>query len=377
MATHETLGLILVRNGVLSRPQLYDALRLQRQTGRLLGTCLIELGYISSESLLQFLSQQLHAPICDEAAMFAAAPSAIERLGGERAWALLAVPFGWNGARLRLAVANGAILPRIGELAIELRCDIDPEVALETDVVIALKAHYPSVAPPAAPSTQPPPRTPTFGTSAAAPSETPQIRAEAGFWNANPTPVVSFEPNAFDADTAAGPLEDPLAPADVGFSLPAELPRRADPPSDPPLERLGLYDSVERVYEARSESQIGRCVGRALLNYFSRVLVLRVHGRDAQVVGHSGVMPQFSSLTLPGEIRRLAYGSLDEVVGAAELARELRIGRAATALLATVGRSLLLYGDNEALEDRYEELHDVEMLLKEADTALGLLNAMR
>ena len=59
MATHETLGLILVRRGVITRPELYDALRLQRSTGQLLGTCLIELGYLEDERLLEFLAEQL------------------------------------------------------------------------------------------------------------------------------------------------------------------------------------------------------------------------------------------------------------------------------------------------------------------------------
>lgn len=88
MATHETLGLILVRSGVLTRPQLYDALRLQRGSGRLLGTCLITLGYLDPPKLLSFLSDQLNAPICDQELLDRAPKEAWERLSAEsaRAW---------------------------------------------------------------------------------------------------------------------------------------------------------------------------------------------------------------------------------------------------------------------------------------------------
>lgn len=367
MATHETLGLILVRNGVLSRPQLYDALRLQRTTGRLLGTCLIELGYVADDALLGFLSQQLHAPICVRSELFDPDPSALKRMSAERARALLAVPYGWHGPRLRLAIANGAILPRIGELAIELRCELEPSVALETDVDEALRRYYAiesaAPVPPARKAIDPVP-VPLL--------RAPQIEAEAGFWSANPVSGGSRDP------VASLPAEDPLAPADVGVGFPTELPRKADPPTDPPLERLGLYDAVEQVYEARTPGQIGRCVGRALLNYFSRVLVFRRGERTlGQLVGHSGVTPQFSTVTLESPSAPVSYGRLDEVPGAEALARELRIGRAASAMIATVGTALVFYADNEAMEERYEELHDLEMLFKEADTALGLLPSIR
>ena len=158
---------------------------------------------------------------------------------------------------------------------------------------------------------------------------------------------------------------------------PAPVTRRAGrPPNEPPLEQLGLYDAVERLYEARSQLEVGRFVGRALLNYFRRVLVLR----GGRVIGHAGVTPQFSELepktrALLEQLQPQSIhdGETDSIPRAAALAADLRIGRPRLALIAAGAGGLLFYGDNEDDGDAYEDLHDLEMLFKEAQTASDLL----
>ncbi len=61
----ETLGLLLVRSGVIQRDALYKALDLQRQTGRFLGSCLLALGALSPEQLQEALAQQYGLPLAD------------------------------------------------------------------------------------------------------------------------------------------------------------------------------------------------------------------------------------------------------------------------------------------------------------------------
>lgn len=336
VATHETLGLILVRRGVITRPELYDALRLQRATGRLLGTCLIELGTLDEERLLRFLSEQLGAPICRGPDLEHADPTAVARLSAERARAWLAFPVGWEGTTLQLAIANGAILGRWSEVEIETRCTVRPRVALEHDILNVIER--------------------THG-----PAQTPLGHALL---------------------TAPGSRARPptrTVPPKVVHTAPPPAPvtrRSGHPPSDPPLERIGLYGAVEQLYEARSAREVGRCVGCALLNYFARVLVLQ----RGTVIGHSGVMPQYSEvepltwqLFQQLQAPALHYGATREMRRAAALAADLRIGRPPHALLATAPGELLFYGDNDDVTEPYEDLHDLEMLVKEATTALGLL----
>ena len=59
------LGDLLVHEGIISEQQLNNALTTQKQNGRKLGATLIELGYLSEDQLLQFLSQQLNVQFLD------------------------------------------------------------------------------------------------------------------------------------------------------------------------------------------------------------------------------------------------------------------------------------------------------------------------
>ena len=59
------LGDLLVQEQIISDDQLQLALQQQRQTGRKLGTTLIDLGFISEVQLLTFLARQLDVPFFD------------------------------------------------------------------------------------------------------------------------------------------------------------------------------------------------------------------------------------------------------------------------------------------------------------------------
>jgi hypothetical protein len=117
VASHETLGLLLVRDGIITRPQLYDALRLQRQNNRLLGTCLLVLGYVQSEILLDFLSRQLAIPALPPGTLGRATPEAFRRVPRDVALRLRVVPYSWDGEMLGVAVADGRALNHLDEVA--------------------------------------------------------------------------------------------------------------------------------------------------------------------------------------------------------------------------------------------------------------------
>ena len=59
------LGDLLVAEMIITDDQLQLALQQQRQTGRKLGTTLVDLGFIGEEQLLKFLAQQLNIPFFD------------------------------------------------------------------------------------------------------------------------------------------------------------------------------------------------------------------------------------------------------------------------------------------------------------------------
>ncbi|MCO4322485.1 GspE/PulE family protein [Aliidiomarina quisquiliarum] len=59
------LGDLLVHESIITEAQLTEALTAQRSSGRKLGNALVELGFISEQKLLEFLSQQLNVPLVD------------------------------------------------------------------------------------------------------------------------------------------------------------------------------------------------------------------------------------------------------------------------------------------------------------------------
>jgi MSHA biogenesis protein MshE len=59
------IGDLLVSNGVISEPQLMEALARQKETRQKLGRTLINLRYITEQQFLEFLAQQLSVPLVD------------------------------------------------------------------------------------------------------------------------------------------------------------------------------------------------------------------------------------------------------------------------------------------------------------------------
>lgn len=402
MSSHETLGLLLVRDGVIARPQLYDALRLQRQNGRLLGTCLMTLGYITPEVLLEILARQLTIPALPLGLLAGAAPEAISRVPGDVAARLRAVPYSWDGEMLGVAVADGRALNHLHEVAFHSQSAVGAYVALESEIDAALKAFYPQAqaagtsGSEANPELSGRPRPARAGPANEVSSR--DFAAALGFETRadpvllskkKPVKASSAQPESpvFKGAPPRAPLKGPPPPA------PAPPPITTAPPPPAPtptpdaeaIERMGFYDAVEFIYESSSIEELGRTVGRALLNYFTRVLVLRIQGTEVAPVGFAGVEPPGNAKTLDAlpavagamTQRNIAYGPAGNDMRAAEIAGAFGIQPGATSLIAPVGAAngvcLLAFADNGSTTDLYEDLHDVELLFKEAETALGMM----
>ncbi|WP_415886264.1 GspE/PulE family protein [Neptuniibacter sp. QD37_6] len=59
------IGDLLVQNGVITEPQLMEALGRQKETRQKLGKTLVTMGYVQEQQFLEFLSQQLNIPLVD------------------------------------------------------------------------------------------------------------------------------------------------------------------------------------------------------------------------------------------------------------------------------------------------------------------------
>jgi len=59
------IGDLLVQSGVISEPQLMEALQRQKDTRQKLGRTLISLGYVEEQQFLEFLAKQMNVPLVD------------------------------------------------------------------------------------------------------------------------------------------------------------------------------------------------------------------------------------------------------------------------------------------------------------------------
>jgi hypothetical protein len=375
VSSHETLGLLLVREGAITRPQLYDALRLQRQNNHLLGSCLLQLGYVAPDKLLESLARQLAIPALPPGTLGRAAPEAVRRIPGDVAVRLRLVPYSWDGHMLGVAVADGRALNHLSEVAFHSQSAVGAYVALEAEIEAVLEKLFPgAVAQHAALS---------------APAEPPALDGRP-----RPARIGGTEVPNRDFGRALGLAEEPVVLEQpkqkaVVRAAPPRAPIKAPPPPAGPavirLERISFYDAVEKVYEGSTIEEIGARVGNALLNYFSCVLVLDPAGGSLTVIGFSG------ETQIPGEVsldavpavaaglsaRTIAYGMANADTRNSELWLAFGLPPSATSLIAPIAGSpnveLLVYADNGAARDLYDDLHDVELLFKEAETALRLL----
>jgi hypothetical protein len=376
MSANETLGLMLVRHGLITRPQLYDALRLQRHNGRLLGTCLLSLGYVDPRKLLEILSHQLGIPALPPGSLNGAQPEAVKRVPGEVAWRLKLVPYSWDGTMLGVAVADGRALNHLQEVAFHAQAAIGAYLALEMEIEAVLRGIYPEVRITGEESSEPlqpeRPRPAKLSNSAEIPSR--DFGTALGLQS--PPPVVLDDRKPQTAERKVIRAAPPPAKPSPAPSPPVEVPL---------LERVGFYDAVEQIYDVQQAREVGMLVGRALMNYFSAIIVLEVVGDTVVVLAVAGT--SLSRATAPLDLvprtkailndRVIAYGTAGDDPRAAEIVKVFGANGAATSLLAPVltegGTRFLLYADNGATADLYEDLHDVELLFKEAETALSML----
>jgi len=113
------IGELLIEHKVIDNDKLEKGLKLQKETGKLLGECLIELGYLSEDVLTQTLAMQLEIPYIS-LKYYALDPKLVASLPAD-------------------IIRKRNILPldRIGRITTVAACDI-----LNEDVIAELEKHF-------------------------------------------------------------------------------------------------------------------------------------------------------------------------------------------------------------------------------------------
>lgn len=140
------LGEMLLEAGFIDEFQLTSALSHQRNCsdGRL-GASLVKLKYISEESLLNFLSEQLNLPRLDLSRR-RIPPDLLAHIPAEKAWEYRAIPVDRKEMQgtsfLLVAMADPTNLKAIDALQFMTGCRVRPALAFESAIDEALINYY-------------------------------------------------------------------------------------------------------------------------------------------------------------------------------------------------------------------------------------------
>lgn len=137
----DALGEFLVREGLISKDQLEKALDQQRLKGGRIGTNLVELGYISEETLTEFLGKQFHVPSLNLSKV-QIDPACTRLISGDIARRYLAIPISMNGKRLTVAMADPNNIFAIDGIKFVTGYEVEPVVCAESAMLEAIQKYY-------------------------------------------------------------------------------------------------------------------------------------------------------------------------------------------------------------------------------------------
>lgn len=136
------LGEFFIQKGIITRPQLEQALRAQLIFGGHLGTCLMEMGLIDEQLLGESLASIFgvrYAP----PGLFGDIPrSVIETMPQRLVEKHHAVPFERTSRMLHVAMIDPKNLPALDEISFATACKIEPWVAPEARIFQVMERYY-------------------------------------------------------------------------------------------------------------------------------------------------------------------------------------------------------------------------------------------
>lgn len=135
------LGDLLIREGLISKKQLDEALAEQRSSGARLGYCLVRMGLIREIEITKMLAKQYRMPAVD-LTRFEVDPAVIKLVRPEVAVKNMILPLKREGRTLTIAMADPSDVATVDDLKFMTRCDIFPVIAGEYTLKEQIEKYY-------------------------------------------------------------------------------------------------------------------------------------------------------------------------------------------------------------------------------------------
>src|SRR5215208_5390243 len=129
-ATPLRIGDLLIREGLITKEQLDQALLEQKQNGTRIGYNLVKLGFVPEIELTKTLAKQYKMPAVD-LSKFEVDPKVAKLIPGEMALKNLVLPLKRDGRTLTVAMADPTNMGVVEDMKFITRYDIFPVIAGE------------------------------------------------------------------------------------------------------------------------------------------------------------------------------------------------------------------------------------------------------
>ena len=139
----DRLGEILLREGLVTREQLGQALVEQKNTKHRLGYCLVKLGLVAELEITKVLARQYRMPAVD-LTRFEVDPKIIKLVPAEMATKSVVLPLKREGRTLTIAMADPTDHGLLEDLKFITRFDLFPVIAGEYTLRNLIEKHYES-----------------------------------------------------------------------------------------------------------------------------------------------------------------------------------------------------------------------------------------
>lgn len=136
------LGEALVRDSLITREQLKEALERQVMFGGRIGTNIVERGFMKEADLAAFLGRYFRVPVVDPMLLASIDPEIIECISRDIAEKYRVLPFKKERKRLHLAMMEPTMHENIDALRFKTTYDIIPYVITEIRLMYALEKYY-------------------------------------------------------------------------------------------------------------------------------------------------------------------------------------------------------------------------------------------
>jgi type IV pilus assembly protein PilB len=137
----DRLGEILLREGLVTREQLAQALAEQKNTKHRLGYCLVKLGLVQELEITKVLARQYRMPAVD-LTRFEVDPKIIKLVPADMATKSVVLPLKREGRTLTVAMADPTDLGLLEDLKFITRFDLFPVIAGEYTLRNLIEKHY-------------------------------------------------------------------------------------------------------------------------------------------------------------------------------------------------------------------------------------------